>query len=175
MKVHCPNCGCDFDTSGMIKSKPRQIPPTDQGQTIILEGFADLSGIRFNPLPPDIARQARQFHKHFTLADLELVIAYTRWAITKDMGFTPQSLTWRKLMHDAPGFGIFQDRLGAAKEALKARRFTHRPKYQGNERLPEQEPKPATTTAPAPADDTELRQQALDGLEALKRQLRHEQ
>lgn len=97
----------------------------------VVEAFGELTGITYRVTPHGVMRQAADFVKHgFTLADLELVIAYTKRGIQRgDSGFNAQSLTWRVLFgeHGAPDeWQKFQERLGLAQEMM--RRTGWRPK-----------------------------------------------
>lgn len=137
MKHRCPNCNFEFDDSGRITSKPRAEKHPEPAAQIILEAFAVLTGGKFRVVPSDVARQAAMFAAHFTAEDLDLVVAYIRYGMGADLGFSDQSLTWSKLFGDAiTGFPTFQDRLAAADRAQKARKFRHSPRYTGNTPIP---------------------------------------
>lgn len=170
MKVKCPKCACEFEPGGKVISKPVRASRSQAPAAIVLVAFKELTGIGFDPVPGAIAHQAAQFHHKFTLADLELVIAFTKWGRGDGkLGFNHLSCTWRKLMEQ--GFALFQERLALAREALKRREFPFKPRYSGNDRLPDS-PKTAPSkpakTAPAPADEERLRKQAVEGLGNIK-------
>jgi hypothetical protein len=105
----------------------------------VLEIFAELTGIRFRVVSDILLRQAAEFAKHFTFAELEAVILWTKRQ-EKDgkVSFNAQSVGWRKLMGEfgaTDPFLVFQERLGMAETDWKAKRFRYAPRFKGNERI----------------------------------------
>lgn len=161
MRHRCPNCNFEFDDSGRITSKPRAEKHPEPAAQIILDAFAVLTGGKFRVVPSDVARQATMFAAHFTCEDLDLVVAYIRYGMGADLGFSDQSLTWSKLFGDAiTGFHTFQDRLAAADRAQKSRKFRHTPRYVGNDLAPTTQ-KPAKAAIVPPGNEESAKAESI--------------
>lgn len=90
----------------------------------VMDWFERWTGIKFRIMPHSVQRQAIKFLKAgFTLEELEMVIAWTKYQIQRgEGGFNAGSLQWRVLFGDhgaADEFMRFQERLGLAEEARK--------------------------------------------------------
>lgn len=99
------------------KTGLRIIPPDD-----VLSAYALASGTAFRIIPHYVQRQASAFVLHFTLDDLQLVVAYLKRQVNIGKhNMTAASYSWRKLFGDhgsGDEFQTFQERLGQAQDAV---------------------------------------------------------
>ena len=139
----------------------------------VLAVFAELTGISFRYTPDSILRQAAEFAKVFTFAEMEAVIVWTRkQQAAGKVNFNAQSFGWLKLMgaygaNDS--FAVFQERLGNAQRDWKEKRFRYVPSFRGNERISREERTAANAANAAPRQDEAERERIRkQGAEALK-------
>jgi hypothetical protein len=138
----------------------------------VLAEFTRLTGIKFRVLPDSVARQAGKFvAAGFTLAELELVIAWTKRQIATVRNWGPESLQWRVLFGDhgaADEFVKFQERLGLAEEA---QRRGWRPKLGNVPAVTKPAPAAATVVSAPAVDADRIAAAAREQAAAFRRQM----
>lgn len=138
----------------------------------VLAVFGELTGITFRFVPDAVLRQAAKFAEHFTFAELEAVVCWTRkQQVEGKVNFNAGSFTWKKLMGDlgaSNAFQVFQERLGSAEKDWKEKRFRYRPTFRGNERIQAEVTAKSAKAAKQAQDEAERERIAKLGAETLK-------